>query len=108
MLAFLQRLKENLALFQRMQLVCEGHLRSFTSNTYVRLRATLTFVYGQHLHTLVRETKIRDPLCPTDISPVEGETMRGVRIEFDSVTCIYHLAKRCAPLEVSDVCHADS
>ncbi len=45
MLAFLQRLKENLALFQRMQLVCEGHLRSFTGNTYVRLRATLAYAY---------------------------------------------------------------
>ena len=80
-----------------MQLVCEGHLRSFTGNTYVRLWGTLACACEEHLLVLVRKTKIKDPLCPTDISPVEGETMRGVRIEFDSVTCIYHLAKRCAP-----------
>ena len=41
MLAFLQILKENLALFQRMQLVYGQDLRSFVSKTYVRLWGTL-------------------------------------------------------------------
>ena len=68
MLAFLQRLKENLALFQRMQLVCEGHLRSFTGNTYVRLRATLAYACEEHLHALVKMTSAT-ACAPTHHAP---------------------------------------
>jgi hypothetical protein len=40
-LALLQTLSPNLALFQRLQLVYGQHLRSFVSKTYVRLWNTL-------------------------------------------------------------------
>jgi hypothetical protein len=53
-LALLQILTVNLALFQRMQLVCEGHLRSFTGKTYVRLWGTLACACGIHLIARVR------------------------------------------------------
>ena len=45
-------------IFYNLQLVCEGHLRSFTGKTYVRLRATLTYAYGQHMHTLVSKAYV--------------------------------------------------
>ena len=39
-------------LFHVLQLVCEGHLRSFTGKTYTRLWARLTCACGIHLFVL--------------------------------------------------------
>ena len=48
-LVLLQTLSPNLALFQRMQLVCGQDLRSFVSKTYVRLWNTLASASEEHL-----------------------------------------------------------
>ena len=50
----------NLRLFYVLQLVCEGHLRSFVGKTYVRLRARIAFVYGQDLRSFVGNTCMRE------------------------------------------------
>ena len=46
----------NLRLFYVLQLVCEGHLRSFTGKTYTRLWARLTCACGIHLFVQVEDT----------------------------------------------------